>query len=502
MPPIIRMKGVSKSFTGVAALDGVDLTLRAGEVHALMGENGAGKSTLVKALTGVHRPDSGTVELDGRPVSFHHPREAQEAGIATVYQEVNLTENLTVAENLFAGREPRLGPFIRFRAMRKRAEEALARVGLDLDVTAPLSTLSIAVQQLVAIARAVDMDAKVLVLDEPTSSLDQDEVRRLLDTMRRLADDGTALVFISHFLDQVYDVCDRMTVLRNGTLVGEWPTADLPEADLIGRMLGRESTSLAGLEERRREREPRDEVLLSATALGRKGAVEPFTVDLRRGEVLGLAGLLGSGRTETARLLAGADPADAGTLAVDGRTRRGHNPRNAIAAGIAYCSENRKTEGLLPDLTVAENITVALQASLGWARPIPAEKRRTVVADLVERLDIRPADPDMPVRNLSGGNQQKVLLARWLLTEPRLLILDEPTRGIDIGAKADIQNLVAELSGQGMSVVFISAELDEVVRLSDRIGVLKDRRMIDILDNTPQTTASTIVDTIAGGARP
>lgn len=494
--PIVQMTGITKDFTGVRALDGVDFTLRRGEIHAVMGENGAGKSTLIKVLTGVHDPDAGRILLDGEPVRFHSPGQAQAGGISTVYQEVNLTDNLSVAENLLAGREPRLGPFINFRAMRRRAKALLDEIGIDLNVAAPLSSYSIAMQQLVAIARAIDIDAKVLILDEPTSSLDRDEVAVLMRVMRSLAERGTAMVFISHFLDQVYEICDRMTVLRNGRLIGEWAVSELPESELIGHMLGREVQALDAIERSAARHRPGDDVLVSARGLGRRGSISPFDLDIRPGEVVGLAGLLGSGRTETARLIAGADRSDSGTLELEGQRLRGHNPRTASARGIGFCPENRKTEGLVGDLTVAENMILAMQASRGWARTVPPARRDALVAEFIEKLDIRPADPDLPVRNLSGGNQQKVLLARWMLIEPRLLILDEPTRGIDVGAKADIQRLVNELSGDGMAVLFISAELEEVTRLSDRIAVLRDRELIDVLHQESDMTTDRIVETI------
>jgi galactofuranose transport system ATP-binding protein len=497
---IVRMVGITKDFTGVRALDGVDFTLRPGEIHAIMGENGAGKSTLIKVLTGVHTPDGGEIHMDGRPVRFKSPAQAQAAGISTVYQEVNLTDNLSVAENLLAGREPRYGPFIRFGAMRARAREILRDIGIDLNVAAPLASYSIAMQQLVAIGRAVDIEARVLILDEPTSSLDRDEVAILMRVMRKLADQGVALVFITHFLDQVYEICDRITVLRNGTRIGEWAAADLPEGQLVAHMLGREVEALDAIGEQAQRQHPEDTLpLLTASGLGKRGSIAPFDLEVRPGEVLGLAGLLGSGRTETARLLAGADHADQGDLFIDGKKYGRHNPRTAAAAGIGFCPENRKTEGLVGDLTVAENMILAMQASRGWARTIPPAKRGELVARFMEQLDIRPRRPDLPVKNLSGGNQQKVLLARWLLTEPRLLILDEPTRGIDVGAKADIQRLVAELSGDGMAVLFVSAELDEVTRLSDRIAVLRDRALISLLEDESDRTSERIVDAIVSG---
>ncbi|MFC6089938.1 sugar ABC transporter ATP-binding protein [Saccharothrix lopnurensis] len=469
------MRGISVEFPGVRALEEVDFRLFPGEVHALMGENGAGKSTLIKALTGVHRLAAGEVRYAGEAVSFGGPAQAQAAGISTVYQEVNLCSNLTVAENILLGREPRKFGRIDGRAMRGRSAELLARIGLDVDPGSVLGSHPIAVQQLVAIARAVAVDARVLVLDEPTSSLDADEVAELFRIIRVLRDEGVAVLFVTHFLEQVYEISDRMTVLRNGRLVGEHLTASLSRIDLVSAMLGREVGLLEEIE--RRSGTP-GEPLLVAEGLGRKGSVEPFDLTVRAGEVVGLAGLLGSGRTEVARLLYGADRADSGRVLVDGEPLNLRGPRSAIAAGIAFSSEDRKAEGVVADLSVRDNLILALQAARGWARPVPRKVADELVAKYIEALDIRPADPEKVVGDLSGGNQQKVLLARWLVTEPRLLILDEPTRGIDVGAKAQIQKLVADLATEGMAVVFISAELEEVVRISDRVVVMRDRRMV------------------------
>jgi galactofuranose transport system ATP-binding protein len=501
--PILAMTGISKAFVGVKALDGVDLRLAPGEVHAVMGENGAGKSTLIKGLTGVYDFDAGSVELDGRPVRFASPAEAQRGGVSTVYQEVNLCANLSVAENVFIGREPRRFGCIQWRAMRRGAVEALARVQLDIDVAAPLSAYSLAIQQMVAIARAVDISARVLILDEPTSSLDQGEVEQLFEVMRGLKDEGMAIVFVSHFLDQVYAVADRMTVLRNGRLVGEWPTAELPQVELVEKMLGREAETLERLEEQPKRSLAALEAdipVLRATAVGRGGAIEPFDLSVHRGEVVGFAGLLGSGRTEAARLLFGADRADAGKISVDGADVVLRNPRAATAEGIAFCPENRRVEGLVGELTVRENIILAMQAARGWSRPVPRKRQDELVEKWIHALDIRPANPDQAVETLSGGNQQKVLLARWLITEPKLLILDEPTRGIDVGVKAQIQKLVVSLSDDGMSVVFISAELEEVLRLSHKVAVLRDRRVVAQLANTDELTLDGLVQTIARGA--
>ncbi|MGW0485639.1 sugar ABC transporter ATP-binding protein [Nonomuraea sp. NPDC003214] len=496
--PVLRMSGIGKQFPGVRALDGVDLRLLPGEVHALMGENGAGKSTLIKVLTGVHQADEGTIELAGRPVAFGSPLEARQAGISTVYQEVNLCTNLSVAENILIGREPRRWGRIDWKRMRARARELLARLELDLDVSAPLSAYSLAIQQMVAIARALDVEARVLILDEPTSSLDADEVGQLFRVMRRLKDDGIAILFVSHFLDQVYEISDRMTILRNGRLVGEYPTRELSQVDLVAKMIGQE---LAALDRLHGEAAAFDRPLVEARELGRAGAIEPFTLTIHEGEVVGLAGLLGSGRTEVARLLFGADHAGGGRVAVGGAPASLRTPRAAMGHGIAFCSENRKADGLIPDLTVRENIILALQATRGWTRPVPREQQDELVERYVKALRISPPNPEHLVRDLSGGNQQKVLLARWLILEPRLLILDEPTRGIDVGAKTEIQRLVAELSGGGMAVLFISAELEEVLRLSHKVAVLRDRRLVAELPNGPELTTDVLMETIASGGR-
>nr|WP_296074685.1 sugar ABC transporter ATP-binding protein [uncultured Actinoplanes sp.] len=500
--PILVMRGVGKRFPGVIALREVDFRLFPGEVHALMGENGAGKSTLIKVLTGVYPIDDGTIELDGEPVLFTGPGQAQQAGVSTVYQEINLCTNLSVAENIYIGREPRRLGMINFRRMRADAGKLLGSLGIDIDPGSPLAAHSIAVQQMVAIARAVDISAKVLILDEPTSSLDAGEVERLFLLVRQLRDQGLAIVFVTHFLDQVYAIADRITVLRNGTLVGEYRTAELPQRDLVEKMIGQELSTLESLDQQRkpalREVE-KGEPLIEADDLGRSGAIAPFTLTIHRGEVVGLAGLLGSGRSELARLLFGADRSDSGHLTIDGKTVSLRGPRTAMDSDIAYLSENRRADGLVDELSVRENIILALQASRGWTRPIPRRRQDELVDRYVKALDIRPPNPEIPVRNLSGGNQQKVLLARWLITEPRLLILDEPTRGIDIGAKAEIQKLVMQLADGGMAVLFISAELEEVLRLSHKIAVLRDRVVVAQLANTDDVDADRIMNTIATG---
>ncbi|MFI1352614.1 sugar ABC transporter ATP-binding protein [Streptomyces sp. NPDC020898] len=504
--PVLEMTGIVKEFPGVRALSGVDFRLFPGEIHALMGENGAGKSTLIKVLTGVYALDGGTVTLDGKTVRIGSPLQAQQAGISTVYQEVNLCPNLSVAENIFIGREPTRFGRIQWKRMRKEAAELVDRLGLDIDVTAPLSSYPLAVQQLVAIVRSVgtgDSDGagagtKVLVLDEPTSSLDRDEVLELFRLMRQLRDEGVAILFVSHFLDQIYEICDRMTVLRNGTLVGEHLVSELDQVGLIQLMIGKAMDQLEELHEHQLHADV-GETLLTADGLGRTGGVAPFDLEIKKGEVLGLAGLLGSGRTELARLLFGADQPDSGKVTIGGKQVSMSAPNDAINAGVAFCSENRKTEGLVPDLTVRENIILALQASRGWTRPIPAAQRDELVDKYIKALDIRPANPEARVGKLSGGNQQKVLLARWLITQPKLLILDEPTRGIDVGAKAEIQKLVVSLSEEGMAVLYIAAELEEVLRLSHTIGVLRDRKLVAQLANGPEITPTRILETIASG---
>ncbi|MEU4761995.1 sugar ABC transporter ATP-binding protein [Actinosynnema sp. NPDC023794] len=488
------MRGISVEFPGVKALQEVDFRLFPGEVHALMGENGAGKSTLIKALTGVHPLAAGEVRYAGEPVSFHAPAQAQAAGISTVYQEVNLCGNLTVAENILLGREPRRFGRIDGRRMRARAAELLARIGLSIDPGSVLESHPIAVQQLVAIARAVAVDARVLVLDEPTSSLDADEVAELFRIIRVLRDEGVAVLFVTHFLEQVYEISDRITVLRNGQLVAEHSTAALSRIDLVSAMLGREMGLLEEIE--RRSGTP-GQAFLVAEGVGRKGSVAPFDLEVRSGEVVGLAGLLGSGRTEVARLLFGADKADSGRILVNGKPLKLTGPRAAIEAGIAFSSEDRKAEGIVADLSVRDNLILAMQAARGWARPVPRKLADELVAKYIELLDIRPADPDRAVGNLSGGNQQKVLLARWLVTEPKLLILDEPTRGIDVGAKAQIQKVVADLAAEGMAVLFISAELEEVVRVSDRVVVMRDRHKVAELDG--EVGVDDVMALIAGG---
>jgi simple sugar transport system ATP-binding protein len=496
---VIRMRGITIEFPGVKALQDVDFTLRAGEVHTLMGENGAGKSTLIKALTGVYRIDGGTIEVDGERRVFGGTADAQDAGVWTVYQEVNLCANLSVGENVMLGQEIRGAFGIDWRRTHAAARSHLEGLGLTIDPRSPLASHSLAVQQLVAISRAMVSDCKVLVLDEPTSSLDRGEVEQLFAVMRDLRDRGVAILFVTHFLDQVYEISDRLTVLRNGRLVGEFPAAELERTQLVALMLGRELDELESIDAAERIIDRDGAPVLRATGVGKRGSFEPVDLDVFDGEVVGIAGLLGSGRTELVRLLYGADRADAGEIEVHGDPVRIGRPRDAIGARIAFTSEDRREEGIVGDLTVAENIVLGIQARRGWLRKVSRSEQDEVVSEYISALGIRPADPNARVRNLSGGNQQKVVLARWLATAPELLILDEPTRGIDVGAKADIQRLVARLSAEGMSVLYISSELEEVLRLAQRIVVMRDRRKIGELTTTADTDVDDLVAIIAQG---
>jgi simple sugar transport system ATP-binding protein len=501
--PLLQAIGVTKRFPGVVALDGVDFTARGGEVHALMGENGAGKSTLIKVLTGFYARDGGGILLDGQSIRAKTPAHAQQLGISTVYQEVNLIPTLTVAENIYLGREPTILGKIRWRRLNRLAEQAMSRLNLHIDVTQDLGSYSIAIQQMVAIARAVDVQAKLLILDEPTSSLDAGEVQQLFAIMRQLKSTGLGIIFVSHFLDQIYEISDRITVLRNGKLVGEYLTKDLPRVELITKMMGRELATFEtqrGLATSVASSSNENTPLLRAKRLAKRNAIEPFDLDIRTNEVMGFAGLLGSGRTETARLLFGIDRADKGHIEIDGAPVKMKSPADAIAYGFGFCSEDRKAQGIIPDLTVRENVILALQASKGWLK-FYSRKKQTELADhYIKALNIATRDADTPIKNLSGGNQQKVLLARWLALDPRFLILDEPTRGIDVGAKADVQKLILSLCEQGKAVLFISSELEEVVRCSDRVAVLRDRRKVTELSGADINEHNIMATIARGGA--
>ncbi|WP_210529620.1 sugar ABC transporter ATP-binding protein [Rubellimicrobium arenae] len=494
---LLEARGLLKRFPGTVALDGVGFGLAAGEVHALLGENGAGKSTLIKCLTGAYRRDGGEILLDGQPVDPRSTFEAQELGIGTVYQEVNLLPNLTVAENLTLGRQPRRLGLTSRRGMRALAREMLAGYGLDIDVERDLGAYSVAVQQIVAIARAVHLSGKVLILDEPTASLDAREVAMLFEVVRRLRDRGLGIVFVSHFLDQVFAISDRITVLRNGRHIATTEAATLDRVRLINLMLGRE---LEQATTHGRTAHDAGAEVLRAEGLGKRGRIAPFDLSVRAGEVIGMAGLLGSGRTETAEVLFGAAAADSGTV----RDAKGpldvSTPARAIASGFGFAPEDRKTDGIIGDLSVRENIALALQAHRGWARPIPRAEQRRLAEDFIRRLDIRTPGPEKPVGQLSGGNQQKVILARWLAMNPRFLILDEPTRGIDVGAHAEVLRLIEEMVAGGMSLLVISSELEELVAVSDRVIVVRDRSHVAELTGQEITTDAIVRAIAAPGA--
>jgi simple sugar transport system ATP-binding protein len=496
--PLLLARRLSKSFPGVKALDTVDFDVRAGEIHALMGENGAGKSTLIKLLTGVYTKDAGEILFSGAAIEPTSPRDAESLGLSTVYQEISLIPDLSIAENILLGRQPRRFGLIDYRAMKRRAQDVLARLELTgVDVTQSVSSFPAAIQQMVQIARALAVHAKLLILDEPTSSLDETEAARLFRVMRRLRDEGLGIVFVTHFLDQVYEVCDRITVLRNGRHVGCRDVQDLPRLKLVEAMLGRSVTLSEGRGGQAQKPASNTPALLAARELERFGVIGPINFELRAGDVLGLAGLLGSGRSETARMLFGIDAADAGAIEIEQQPVQMRSPKSAIQAGLAFSAEERKLEGIIPNLSVRENIVLALQASKGASRLLPRAEQYRLADHYIKALAIKTPTPETPIRLLSGGNQQKVLLGRWLAMQPKVLILDEPTRGIDIGAKAEIEKLISELSAKGMATVLISSELEEVTRNCSRVLVLRDRKQIAELDGT-WLEPSDIMHVIAG----
>jgi monosaccharide-transporting ATPase len=501
---LISMRGINKSFPGVIALDDAQLTLRQGEIHALMGENGAGKSTIIKCLTGVYERDAGEVNVDGVEgnVFCHSTMDAQKIGIATVYQEVNLCPNLSVAENLFIGREPRTKlKMVDWKAMNHQAKELMDRLQIDVDVTSTLDKYSIAIQQMVAIARAVDMDCKVLILDEPTSSLDDSEVEKLFAMMRKLKERGVGILFVTHFIEQVYAVCDRITVMRNGRFVGDYTIAELPRVKLVAAMLGKDFDDLASIKKEGRQG-AEQEVLYEGQSLSHKGTIKPFDFHIRKSEVVGLAGLLGSGRSELVRCVYGADSQQTGSVTMDGKPLKIKSPIDSIKAGIGFLPDDRKLDGCIAGLSVRENIVIALQARSGLFRKIPIQKQNEIADKFIKMLSIKTASRETLLGQLSGGNQQKVILARWLATDPKLLILDEPTRGIDIGTKTEIQKLVLQFAEEGMSVVFISSEIEEMLRTCSRILVMRDGENVGELDSKDiELTQSSVMGAIAGGDR-
>ena len=495
---VLEMRGISKLFPGVRALENVDFTLREGEIHALMGENGAGKSTLIKVLTGVYPKDSGEVYLSGSPVLIKSPQDAQNKGIATVYQEITLCPNLTVAENMYIGRTK--GLLTNWRQINKKAEKLLDELGIPVFATEQLGNCSIAIQQMVAIARAVDMDCKVLILDEPTSSLDEQEVQKLFKLMRDLKAKGVGIIFVTHFLEQVYEVCDRITVLRDGKLVGEYIIEDLPRVQLVSKMLGKDFDDMAEI----KSGSESENIDLNGTpvyqAINLTGTtgIKPFDFEIHQGEVNGFTGLLGSGRSESVRAIFGADRVVGGKVKVNGKEVKIRKPLDAMRCGISYLPEDRKLDGIVGDLSVRDNIILALQVMKGFFKPFSKAQAEEFADEYIKLLNIKTASQDTPIKSLSGGNQQKVILARWLLANPQYLILDEPTRGIDVGTKVEIQKLVLKLAAEGKSVTFISSEIDEMVRTCSRLVVMRDGKVVGELKGD-ELNQNTIMATIAGG---
>ncbi len=498
---VLQIKNLSKSFPGVQALDNVDFTLREGEIHALMGENGAGKSTLIKALTGVYSFEKGTIHFKGcdLPIINKSPQDAQNKGISTVFQEINLCPNLSVAENLFIGREPKKLGNINWKLMNLKSQEILKNLDIDLNVTVALEKYSIAQQQMVAIARAVDMSAKVLILDEPTSSLDDIEVEKLFSIMRNLKKKGVGIIFVTHFLDQVYEICDRITVLRNGKLIGEYTVSNLPKVKLVTKMMGKDLKDLESIKLTKKEN-IEDDLLIETNQLGVSGSIKPFNIKLYKGEVIGLAGLLGSGRSQLARAIFGADKPDCGTIKINDKRFIAHCPLDSIKKNMAYLPEDRKAEGIIEDLSVRENIIIALQARLGVFNVIKRKEQDDLCNKMINLLNIKTPSIDTPIKQLSGGNQQKVILARWLLTNPDFLILDEPTRGIDIGTKTEIQKLVISLAEEGKSIMFISSEIDEMLRTCTRMAILRDGEKVSELEQI-NLSQENIMHVIASGEK-
>ena len=497
---VLEMKNIHKSFPGVRALQNVDFTLCEGEIHALMGENGAGKSTLIKILTGVYEKDEGQIFLKGKDkaVVIRSPQDAQKLGISTVYQEITLCPNLSVAENMYIGRTSGMG--MNWKKVNRDAEEILKSLDIPAKATQQLGSCSIAVQQMVAIARAVDMDCKVLILDEPTSSLDDQEVKKLFKLMLDLKSRGVGIIFVTHFLDQVYEVCDKITVLRDGQLVGEYEIKDLPRVKLVSKMLGKEFDDTTEIKDSSLiyDKEDAKDCVFEVEGLSSNAGIKPFDFSVKKGEVSGFAGLLGSGRSECVRAIFGADKVTGGTVKKNGKVIKITKPIDAMKNGIGYLPEDRKRDGIVGDLSVRENIILALQVLKGFFKPLSKVEAKKFADEYIKLLEIKTASADTPIKSLSGGNQQKVILARWLLTHPEYLILDEPTRGIDIGTKVDIQKLVLKLASEGMSVTFISSETDEMLRTCSRLVVMRDRKMVGEISGD-DLNQSKIMSTIAGG---
>jgi len=500
--PLLSMHGIDKRFAGVPALRSASLEVGRGEVHALIGQNGAGKSTLIKILTGYYARDAGEILFDGKPVDFASPQAAQASGISTIYQEINLVPYRSVTENICLGRERRRFGLLDWRAMHAEAEQLLARFNIRVDVRRPLMSYSTAVQQMVAIARAIGFDAQLVIMDEPTSSLDEQEVAVLFDVIRQLKEAGVSVVFVSHKLDELYAVCDRVTIMRDGRTVRVAPMQEISKLDLVTTMLGRElSQALHEGSAHKHQTDVAAGPLLEVDHLALRRKVHDVSLDVRAGEIVGLAGLLGSGRTETVRAVFGTEQPISGTIRLDGKASNLAEPTDAIRAGMGFCTEDRKYEGIIPGMSVRENLTLALMPHLAKRGIIDETRQREIVDRFIQRLGIRCASPEQRISELSGGNQQKVLLARWLCMNPRLLILDEPTRGIDVGAKAEILNLVRELAAQGLGVLMISSELEEVIEAASRVFVLRDGHTVAALQGDEITEPAVMAAMAHGGDR-
>lgn len=474
---VLAIRGLKKAFAGIPVLKGVDLTVGAGEIHALMGENGAGKSTVIKLINGFYSIDDGTIAIGGKEIAPSSPSHAQKLGISTVFQEVNLIPALSIGENIFLGREPRKLGLIQWGEVHRRSREILKTMGLDLDTTQPVCSQSIAIQQMVAIARALDMSAQVLILDEPTSSLDSREVETLFALMRKLKSQGLAIIFVSHFLDQVFEICDSYTVLRNGEVVDRGLIANTTQSQMVGKMMGRELEAVTHSANPTGDAADRAQALVETTNLGRTGSVQNLNLRLRKGEITGLAGLLGSGRTEVMRMLFGLDAKTEGAVKFEGKEVSFSSPRQALKSGFALLPEDRKRQGVFKDLSVRENLILALQARNGWMR-LSKTQRTEMVEKLLKAVGAGHIDPEKEIGLLSGGNQQKVLLARWIATQPQVLLLDEPTRGIDVGAKAEILTQIRALRDEGKAILMASSDLEDMLNSCDRMTVLRERRKV------------------------
>lgn len=492
------MKNINKQYPGVKALSNVELKVSRGKVHALMGENGAGKSTLIKVLTGVVAMNSGEIILDGEAVTINSPGDANHKGISSVYQELDLIPELSIAENIYLGREIRKRGIIDWRATEKKASEILISMGIDVNVKHILSSKSTAIQQMVSIARAISINAKLVVLDEPTSSLDSSEVQILFKVIRDLKERGISVIFITHRLDEVFEMSDEMTILKDGEMVATSKVEDITRLEMVSKMIGADASSIVSYRKSYNDEKIKEEAIIKGSNLWHKPKVKGQNIEIKKGEILGLAGLLGSGRTELVRLLFGAEHMTEGQLEVDGKPIKLKTTRDAIANHIGYCSEDRKSEGIVPYMSVKDNLTLAIMDNISKYGVVSKKEQDLIVDKFVKALKIKISNPNQPIRSLSGGNQQKVLLARWLCANPELLILDEPTRGIDVGAKKEILDLVEDLAADGISVLMVSSELEELVQSCDRVQIIKDGQTVGGLKNEA-ITVEAIMDSIAHG---